>query len=47
MKVAPGPVYHEVIQELRDGWLDGSIHSSAEEKQALLRILDQRGISHG
>ena len=47
LNVPSGPIYHEVIRALRDGWLDGSIHSRAEEMKALDEFLGQRGIPYG
>ncbi len=47
MNVPAGPIYRDLLQTLRDGWLDGAIHSRAEEMRALDSILAQKGISYG
>jgi tRNA nucleotidyltransferase (CCA-adding enzyme) len=39
--LAPGPVYGEILGELRNAWLDGAIASPAEEAE-LLRVLVER-----
>ena len=33
--IAPGPVYREILQHLRAGWIDGSIRNAAQERQTL------------
>ena len=47
MNVPPGPIYRELIQSLRDGWLNGTIRSHAEELKLLNNILKKKGIAHG
>jgi tRNA nucleotidyltransferase (CCA-adding enzyme) len=36
----PGPLYGRVLADLRDGWLDGEVHSEAEERRLLNRLLE-------
>ncbi len=40
MGLAPGPIYRDVLETARDGWLDGTI-SSKEEEQAVVTQLVQ------
>jgi tRNA nucleotidyltransferase (CCA-adding enzyme) len=37
--VPPGPIYREILNELRDAWLDGTITNVAEEKQLFRKLL--------
>lgn len=37
--VPVGPKYRKLLQILRDAWLDGKIHTQAEEEQYLLNLL--------
>ncbi len=47
--IPPGPIYQVILQRLRAAWLDGEIHSPAEEKDLLRTILheSQGDFSHG
>ncbi|HVN55136.1 MAG TPA: CBS domain-containing protein [Anaerolineaceae bacterium] len=37
--VPPGPVYREILTEIRSAWLDGQIHNLAEEQAFLEQLL--------
>jgi len=39
--IPPGPCYAVVLSHLRDGWLDGDVHSSAEEQHLLIKLTDE------
>lgn len=39
MGIEPGPVYREILDELRDAWLDEVIHNSEEEKSLLSELI--------
>jgi len=41
MHIPPGPVYKKILAGLRTAWLDGRIHSQAEEDQYLQQMLKQ------
>jgi len=38
--LAPGPIYKEILNRLRNAWLDETIHSQAEEAEMLADLLD-------
>ena len=44
--LAPGPAYRLILDELRAGWLDGQIHSEAEEHTRLKQLIEQHS-GHG
>jgi tRNA nucleotidyltransferase (CCA-adding enzyme) len=46
MGISPGPVYRRILGEIREAWLDGEIHSEADEA-ARLRDLVARESSDG
>jgi len=39
MGLKPGPVFREILERLRDAWLDGVIHNKAEEKLLLIQLI--------
>jgi tRNA nucleotidyltransferase (CCA-adding enzyme) len=39
MGIAPGPVYRKVLEQLRNGWIDGTIRSPAQERNELDKAL--------
>ena len=39
MGIEPGPIYREILDELRDAWLDKIISNSDEEKQLLSELI--------
>jgi tRNA nucleotidyltransferase (CCA-adding enzyme) len=39
MGVPPGPHYKEILQTLRNAWLDGKIHSPKDEQALLVKIV--------
>ncbi len=39
--LAPGPLYKDILRELRDAWLDGEIQTDEQEQQRLERLLAQ------
>ncbi len=38
----PGPRYRQILSRLRNAWLDGEIHTHAEEQALLARLLQER-----
>jgi len=42
MGVAPGPIYREILESLRDAWLDGEICSAQDEERYLQDFFDRR-----
>lgn len=40
--LAPGPLFSEILTEIRSAWLDGEINSKKEEKALLARLLDEK-----
>jgi tRNA nucleotidyltransferase (CCA-adding enzyme) len=41
----PGPVYKQILGNLRNAWLDGRIATSEEENHLLLELLSNKGLS--
>ena len=41
--VPPGPVYRDLLQSLKDAWLDGLIATPAEEEDLLQSLLENHG----
>ena len=41
----PGPVYRRILSSLRAAWLDGLIHSPAEETELFERLLHEAFVS--
>jgi tRNA nucleotidyltransferase (CCA-adding enzyme) len=39
----PGPAYREILDRLRQAWLDGEIQSEMEEKTLLKQLLENYG----
>ena len=37
--LAPGPAFRQILDRLREGWLDGKIASSAQEREQLGRLI--------
>lgn len=45
--IEPGPVYHQVLDELRSSWLDGKINSIEEELQFFKDLISKHDLSNG
>jgi tRNA nucleotidyltransferase (CCA-adding enzyme) len=41
----PGPLYGRILDDLRNGWLDGEITNESEERQRLTTLLEAPGTS--
>ena len=41
LKVKPGPIYRQILEQLRDAWLDGIVNTYDEELQLLIQILNE------
>ncbi len=41
MGLAPGPIYREVLDAARDGWLDGTLSSKEEEKTLVTHLVSE------
>ena len=39
--IPPGPIYRQILQTLRNAWLDGKIASPEEEKSYLEKLMDK------
>jgi tRNA nucleotidyltransferase (CCA-adding enzyme) len=39
MGLAPGPIYRDVLDAARDGWLDGTISNKEEEKTLVSQLV--------
>ncbi len=38
--IRPGPIYREVLDSLRDAWIDGNLTSEKQEKALLETLLE-------
>ena len=41
MGLAPGPIYRDVLDAARDGWLDGTISSKEDEKTLVTHLVSE------
>lgn len=41
MGVSPGPIYRDILEFLRDAWLDGEINSAMDERKYLEKLLNR------
>ncbi len=47
MGITPGPAYREILETLRQGWLDGEITSIEQEQACLRRLMAEMGAGNG
>lgn len=45
MGLVPGPYFEDLLQSLRNAWLDGRLHSAEEEEILLQELLHQQNLS--
>ncbi len=43
-KIPPGPIYREILQKLRQAWLDGEVKSQEDEMNLLEQMVKQAGM---
>ena len=41
MGLAPGPIYRDVLDAARDGWLDGTLSSKEEEQTLVAHLVNE------
>ena len=46
-QILPGPVYRDILEKLREAWLDGHIHTREEEDRLLEDLVQELQVTEG